>query len=392
MPWPLWVPLLLLALVGNARIALFALNRLVFGEKHESNRMTWGLMLIPAAVLVLDVLFVPAWLWMERARPNGWGAAGIVWIALNALTGAYWLVDRTSRNLHPPIVEGVRSDVPLLIRLRRAHLPYRWLQKLGAHNDLYDLELTQHDVFIPDLPPPFDGYRIAFITDTHVAGFMRRAFYRTLLEQVMHTRPELVLFGGDFVTWRRHIPLMAELLTAGLHARDGMYAVLGNHDYWADADGVVAALTARGVRFIVNRSVEITRDGSVIDLAGIDELYRGEPDIGAAFRSVPGHRPCIAVSHHPDIIDRMGERRVDLLVCGHTHGGQIRLPFLGAIVVPSIHEGRYAAGFFRQRNVLMYVSRGLGSVPPVRILCRPEAPIFTLRRGSITSRAEPEVP
>jgi hypothetical protein len=75
----------------------------------------------------------------------------------------------------------------------------------------------------------------------------------------------------------------------------------------------------------------------------------------------------------------MRGRRADLLVCGHTHGGQIRLPFFDAIVVPSKHEGRYAAGFFRQDQVLMYVSRGLGAIPPVRILCRPEVAVFTLR-------------
>ena len=87
----------------------------------------------------------------------------------------------------------------------------------------------------------------------------------------------------------------------------------------------------------------------------------------------------LALSHHPDIITKMRGRRADLMLCGHTHGGQIRLPFFGAIVVPSKREGRYAAGFFRQNRVLMYVSRGLGAIPPVRILCRPEVPVFTLR-------------
>jgi uncharacterized protein len=183
------------------------------------------------------------------------------------------------------------------------------------------------------------------------------------------------------VTWERHIPLMAEVLLTDLSAADGVYAVLGNHDYWADADSVVAAMTARGVRFVVNRSVPIRRGKDVIRLAGIDELYRGTPDIDAAFAQVGRDVPCLGLSHHPDIVDLLEDRRIDLLVCGHTHGGQIRFPFFGSVVVPSRHEGRYASGFHRANDVLMYVSRGIGSIPPLRILCKPEVATFTLRRS-----------
>ena len=110
-------------------------------------------------------------------------------------------------------------------------------------------------------------------------------------------------------------------------------------------------------------------------------MYRGTPDVMRAFEGVGPDEPCIAVSHHPDIIDLLGGRRIDLLVCGHTHGGQIRLPFFGALVVPSRHEGEFAAGFHRVGPVLMYVSRGIGAIPPLRIRCRPEAATFILRRS-----------
>ena len=155
-----------------------------------------------------------------------------------------------------------------------------------------------------------------------------------------------------------------------------MFAILGNHDYWAGAADVVAAMTARGVRFLTNTSVALP-----LRIAGIDEVYRGEPDVDRAFENVDPSVPCIAISHHPDVIDFLGAHRIDLLLCGHTHGGQIRFPFFGAVVVPSRHEAEFAAGFHRVRNVLMYVSRGIGSIPPVRILCRPEVATFVLRRG-----------
>jgi len=188
-----------------------------------------------------------------------------------------------------------------------------------------------------------------------------------------------VLLGGDFVTWERHIPLMVEVLLTDLTERDGVYAVLGNHDYWANPKAVIEAMTARGVQFIINRSVPIRRGDGTISLLGIDEVYRGKPDLDAAFADVELAVPCLGLSHHPDIVDTLEGRRLDLLVCGHTHGGQIRFPFFGSVIVPSRHESRYASGFQRVGDVLMYVSRGIGAIPPLRTLCRPEVATFTLR-------------
>jgi predicted MPP superfamily phosphohydrolase len=250
---------------------------------------------------------------------------------------------------------------------------------LGAHNDVYDLEVTRHEVEIENLPASFDGYRIAFLTDTHVASFLRRDFYREVVRQTLAFDPDLILLGGDFVTWEKHIPLMAEVLLTDLRARDGVHAVLGNHDYWANAEAVVEAMTSHGVEFIVNRSLRIRRGSEAIALLGIDEIYRGTPDLEAAFGGIDPQTPRIGVSHHPDIVDRLEDRRVDLLLCGHTHGGQIRFPFFGSVVVPSRHEARYASGFHRAGEVLMYVSRGVGAIPPLRILCRPEVATFTLK-------------
>lgn len=373
--------LLLLALAGSGRIGLFALNRAVFGQRHEGKLMKILILGLPPLLFLLALLFWPMTLDLRRGSFGVLGGAGLAWFFISLTTGIYWIVDRAWRLLHPRKVEGVTSLPPETIAIRKAHIPFRWLRRLGAHNDLYDLEITTHEIFVHDLPPAFDGFRIAFMTDTHVASFMRRSLYRTCIETINERATDLVLFGGDFVTWEKDIPLMAELLTAGLAPRDGIFAAVGNHDYWANVHRIRAALEARGVRFLVNERVEITRDGASIDLTGTDEIYRGEPDIERTFRGLDGSRACLSVSHHPDIINFLGNRRIDLLVCGHTHGGQIRLPFFGAIVVPSRHEGLYAAGFFRRNRVLMYVSRGLGAVPPIRILCRPELAFFVLKRG-----------
>jgi uncharacterized protein len=395
----LFAILLILALFGDARMFFFVANRLVFGSHlEEHNPRTWLLWATPPLLLVLTLLFWPLHRLLrtlgrtefaDRITPDQLepvfsttviATIGAAWLFFAASVGLYWIIDRLFHLVRgPSTVDGTRTLPSEIVKLRKAHVPFATLRKWGAHNDVYDIEVTKHEVMVRGLPAAFDGYRIAFITDTHVASFMRRGLYREIVAQTMRLKPDLVLLGGDFVSWERHIPLMAEVLLTDLSAPDGLHAVLGNHDYWANPDGVIAAMTVRGVNFVINRSVEIRRGSDAIALAGIDEVYRGEPDPDAAFRQIDAQTPRIGLSHHPDIIDQLSGRRIDLLVCGHTHGGQIRFPFFGSVVVPSKHEGRYASGFHRVGGVLMYVSRGVGAIPPLRILCKPELATFVLR-------------
>jgi len=399
---PLFLILLILALIGDARVFFFVANRLIFGShKEEKPPYHWMLYAVPPLLLVLTLLFWPLHQWIRLATDNElvdrltpealervlWSVTlakiGSAWLFLAAGIGAYWIVDRIRvLAIGEVVVPGTRTHESEVIRLRKAHVPIALLRRLGAHNDLYDLEVTRHEVFIDNLPKSFDGYRIAFLTDTHVAGFVRRDFYREIVAQTLRFDPDLILCGGDFVHWERHIPLMADVLFTELRARDGIYAVLGNHDYWANGDGVIAALTSRGVRIIHNRSLYLHRGEDRIALLGIEELYRGRPDINAAFALVEPQVPRIGLSHHPDVIDLLAGRHLDLLLCGHTHGGQIRFPFFGSVVVPSRHEGLYASGFHRVEDVLLYVSRGIGAIPPLRILCKPEIATFVLRHTS----------
>jgi predicted MPP superfamily phosphohydrolase len=375
------------AIAGTCRIGLFALNRGVVGEKSGTeDRMKWLMIFIPPLLIVLSFLYIPLYRSISRGTFSFPGMLGAVWLGVTVTTGCTWVVRRAWHLTHRPEIPGVALVAREMVAMRRRHFDAPLLRWLGVHNDAYDLDIPTFEVTIPHLPHSFDGYRIAFLTDLHVAPFMRRKLYQEALRQIAHRQVDLVLLGGDFISFRRHIELMAEVLTSGLTPPDGTFAVLGNHDYWTDADAVVAALSTRGVVFITNRSVTIRRGEEALLIAGIDEVYRGHPDVEAALSNADPVTPVIVVSHHPDIVDVLGNRRIDLLVCGHTHGGQIRLPFFGAIVVPSKHEGRYAAGFFREKNFLMYVSRGIGAVPPLRILCPPELPIFVLRKGNASAQ------
>lgn len=395
----IFVAFVLLALLGDARVFLFVMNRFVYGS-HREEKSPWQFLfwVVPPLLLLLTALFWPVNQWIERlmstsfvervtpnrveeiARSLLWAKIGAAWLIIAAAIGGYWVLDRIRVIAfgEPPIA-GIRDLPAEVIALRRAHVPFAWVRRLGAHNDVYDIEVTKHEIVIDDLPAVFDGYRIAFLTDTHITGMMRRAFYREVVKQTLDFAPDAILLGGDLVTFSRDIPLMVEFL-GELRAADGVFAVLGNHDIWAGSDRIQELLTARGVQYVTNRSILLTRGGETLPLVGIDEVYRGMPDVDRAFAGVdPG--PCIGISHHPDVIDLLDGRRIDLLLCGHTHGGQIRFPFFGAVVVPSMHEAEYASGFHRVRGVLMYVSRGVGAIPPLRILCKPEVATFVLRRG-----------
>ena len=200
MPRPLFFLLIALALVGDARVMLFVMNRIVFGShREERSRVHWLMFVAPPVLLVLTLLYSTT--------------IGTIWLFVAAGIGVYWILDRTRMLFRRDApIAGVRTLESEVVKLRKAHIPFASLRKLGAHNDVYDIEVTRHEVFVDDLPPSFDGYRIAFLTDTHVASFMRRGLYREVVAQTMRFDPDLILLGGDFVTWERHIPLMAELL------------------------------------------------------------------------------------------------------------------------------------------------------------------------------------
>lgn len=372
-----------LALLGDARIFLFIMNRVVFGShREEKSPWHWLLFVVPPLLLALTALFWPLNQWIdrlltmpaiERLTPErlaelAWtltlAKIGIAWLIVAAAVGSSWILERIRATFLPePPLAGIRYLTPETNERR-------W-----PGNEVYDLEVTHNEIIVDDLPPSFDGYRIAFLTDTHVAPFVDRGHYRNVVARVQRFDPDLVLFGGDFVTWRRHVPLLRDRLLEGLSTRDGIFAVLGNHDYWAGADEVMAALP--GVRFLTNDRVLLHRGTDALPLAGIDEVYRGAPDVARAFAGIDDAAPCLAISHHPDVVDLV-RRRVDLLLCGHTHGGQIRF----AYGPPILRQSHYCLdeGLYAHASSLLVVSRGLGSVGlPWRYGADPEAVLMEIK-------------
>jgi len=245
-----------------------------------------------------------------------------------------------------------------------------------------DVILSRHEVPIPDLPPPFDGYQILHLSDTHAGPFLSPAMLARRLAAAASLRPDLVAFTGDLATsGRGRVEAVADLL-AGLSTRDGVAAVLGNHDHWIGEERVIAALSHRGIQVLANSHLAISRGEATLFIAGVnDASYLQRDDLAAALKGIPHNAPIILLSHSPDIASKPLAAHASLVLTGHTHGGQVVLPSIGPLYTPSRLGRKRASGLHRIAGRWLFINRGLGEIfPPLRINCPPEIALLTLRR------------
>jgi predicted MPP superfamily phosphohydrolase len=231
---------------------------------------------------------------------------------------------------------------------------------------------------LPTLPAALDGLRIGQITDLHLGGPYNAANVRWAVAQMRRAQPDLLVLTGDFVSRHAAVPELKELL-GGLHAPLGMYAVPGNHDYYEGIEDITATLTALGVEMLLNRSVPLRWGQGVLWLLGLDDVWEGEANLDAALAGLPPQAFSLLLCHVPDFVEQASQRGIAVQLSGHTHGGHLRLPLLGAFCVPR-HGLRYQRGLAQVGATTLYVSRGIGGMP-LRFGCAPEATIFTLRRA-----------
>lgn len=249
------------------------------------------------------------------------------------------------------------------------------LRRLRLHAGF---ELTEHQMALENLPESFRGFRIVHLTDIHHGVYFPAEALEAVVELTNELEPDLVAITGDFVTHSRaYIEPAAEIL-GGLQAREGVYAVLGNHDFRVGADGLTRALDRHGVQLLRNRHTQLHRNGQTCYLAGIDD-FRYRADLARAMRGIPRTAPSILLSHNPRIIGAAAKMGVGLVLSGHTHGGQVRLPVVGSIYGRSGKRSRFKSGRDSLGATQIYVSRGIGTVVvPVRYGCPSEIPHFVL--------------
>ena len=239
-------------------------------------------------------------------------------------------------------------------------------------------ELTEHHLALENLPESFRGFRIVHLTDIHHGVYFPAEALKAVVELTNELEPDLVAITGDFVTHSRaYIDPAAEIL-GGLRAGEGVFAVLGNHDFRVGADQLTRALDRQGIQLLRNRHTQLFRRGHACYLVGIDD-FRYRADLGRAMRGIPQAAPSILLSHNPRIIGAAAKAGVSFVLSGHTHGGQVRLPIVGSIYGRSGKRSRFKSGRDTLGATQIYVSRGIGTVVlPVRYRCPSEIPYFVL--------------
>lgn len=256
--------------------------------------------------------------------------------------------------------------------------------EIARHN----LETVHKTIGIKNLPDPFHGYRIVQLSDIHLDEFTEPFFLEHVVHKTNALAPDLVLLTGDFVT-RGSLTSIASTHAAHRCAEilstltsPQRYAILGNHDVSVNGPLVIHALTSKGTPVLINQYVAIERKGARIWLCGTDDPDTSHPDLNLSIPEKPDG-PVILMSHEPDYADNVIEHPrghlVDLMLSGHAHGGQIRLPFVGPLVLPPLGQ-KYVQGHFRFDKMQLYVNRGIGTVGlPLRLNCPPEITVITLQ-------------
>ena len=238
-------------------------------------------------------------------------------------------------------------------------------------------EFVQVTLRVPQLPAALDGLRIGQISDMHLGFAYTAANTRWAVQQMMQHAPDLVAVTGDVVHYSSALPQLPNVLQ-GLRAPLGVWAVPGNHDYWEGLAEVQHMLGVAGVTLLMNEHRVLTHNGAAFVLAGIDDAWEGEMDLDATLGSAPSLFT-LMLSHVPDTADAISARGPAVQLSGHTHGGHLRLPLLGHALAPR-YGTRYIIGQHQVGPMQLYVSRGIGGAP-LRLLCRPEATLITLRQA-----------
>ncbi len=255
----------------------------------------------------------------------------------------------------------------------------------GAYGYFYgrhELEVTRVTVPVNGLPPALAGLRIGLLTDVHRSRWMSADEVARAVNMLMATRPDLIVLGGDYVTWgdRQYVGPSAEALSP-LSAPHGVFGILGNHD---DDHQMPAALAARGVEMLKDARTRVTINGESLELVGIRFWTKRGIDIELLTRGAVGMM--ILLAHDPRRLVEASALNSPLVLSGHTHGGQVVLPVVGAIAAQKFPV---VAGIGRRGQTTMFVSRGIGTVyVPVRVNCPPEVAILTLQSENLPRNAD----
>jgi predicted MPP superfamily phosphohydrolase len=231
------------------------------------------------------------------------------------------------------------------------------------------LELTRQNIYLPDLPPALHNLKIVHLTDFHCGNSVPLAYLQHVIHQANEQQPDLIALTGDFIHKGYAFVDRAAKVVGELRAKHGVFAVLGNHDFAVrNAMGVRTrfklhkamelALHEHGIEVLRNVAKTLAIGDTQLQVIGVDDLWSGGCDVNAAFAQVSEHAPRLLLAHNPRTIEKLRIRQCDLVLSGHTHGGQINWPGRGRVLLGKRH--RFAAGLYQHHGTYLYVNRGVG--------------------------------
>lgn len=243
---------------------------------------------------------------------------------------------------------------------------------------------TKTNIRMQHWPKQCSGLKVVVLADLHVGSpFNGLSNLKKVVRLTNQINADIILLAGDYVI---HKVIGGKFVRPELIARElkhlkaklGVFAVLGNHDWWHSANQIKKAMTNEGISLLENNSIKLTKNNCDFWLAGISDYWGGHYDINRALKNIPETAPIIAFTHNPDIFYELPPRIV-ITFAGHTHGGQVKLPLLGRTIVPSRYDDKFAIGHIEEYGRNMFVSSGIGtSILPVRFGVPPEISIIVL--------------
>jgi uncharacterized protein len=250
--------------------------------------------------------------------------------------------------------------------------------------------IVRQEVFLPRWPERLNGFTVAVLSDFHYDPYFSIHPLHAAIAMVNRLHPDLIALTGDFVS----VPMVGDETKAAFAAEPcarllrqmtaphGLWAVMGNHDDATDPEHVTHALQAENIRVLANQSEPIEQDGSRFWLAGVNDVISGTADLSKTMHGVPAGEPVILLAHEPDFADEASQYPIDLQLSGHSHGGQIRIPFLPPLYLPELAK-KYVWGTYHVGPLTLHTSAGLGTIGiPMRLNCPPEVTVLTLRRSA----------
>jgi uncharacterized protein len=249
----------------------------------------------------------------------------------------------------------------------------------AAVNEPFMLSIERQEIFLQRLPKQLDGLRIVHLSDFHYGPMVNPDHLKRAVQAANELRPDLIALTGDYISQDRVYAAPCAEVIGKLRARHGIYAVLGNHDHWTDAALIADLFRAEDVRVLINEGLRIDLHGETFWLAGVDDTMVGLEDLSLAMAGSSEEEFKLLLAHNPIILRRAARAGVDLVLSGHTHGGQVA--WRSDTSRSGRPRRRLLRGLGRRGNTQIYVTRGLGTVVlPIRYGCPPEISVLELRR------------